>query len=59
MLLFTKNDARMRIESAYNGWQHIAAVLLQGQLVAKNIQALVAGKALKAWKPSGGFPVRP
>lgn len=31
----------------------------QGQLVAKNIQALAAGKPLTAWKPNGGFPVRP
>lgn len=25
--------------------------------VAKNIQAVLAGKPLKAWKPNGGFSV--
>ena len=30
---------------------------MHGQLAAKNIQASIEGKPLKAWKPNGGMEV--
>ena len=30
---------------------------MHGQLAAKNIQACIDGKPMKAWKPNGGFEV--
>jgi NADH dehydrogenase FAD-containing subunit len=41
----------MRMQLGYLAVEH-------GKLAAKNIQAAIQGKPLKAWKPNGGMSVR-